>query len=165
MKISGKNTAHRKVLTYGERVVLMRLYNPETNQPAAGPTSGFSGVTLLIEDEPALLELAGYVLNKAGYSVMKAETISSAQSLWSKNKKQISLILTDISLPDGSGVDFARQVLAENPALAVIIMSGYMPELVEFAGHLSERIHLLQKPYTPSRLKEIVGSILPRSDS
>jgi FixJ family two-component response regulator len=67
------------------------------------------------------------------------------------------MLLTDMVMPDGiSGRQLAEKLKADNPHLKVIYTTGYSPDLMGQDVALREGVNLLQKPYPPQKLVEIV---------
>lgn len=71
--------------------------------------------------------------------------------------QKVDLLLTDISLPDGSGLDVARDALRQNPALPVIVCSGH--DLSDVARSLGPTAHALGKPIDLDELEALVGRL------
>lgn len=67
---------------------------------------------------------------------------------------RVNLLITDISLPDGSGIDVAREALGQNPALPVIVCSGH--DLGGIARALGPTAHPLKKPVDVDDLEALI---------
>jgi DNA-binding NtrC family response regulator len=102
---------------------------------------------LLVDDESSLRELAGCMLEQAGYRVLKAESAVQARQLWSAHDREIALLITDLTLPDADGVDLARGLQRGTPHLKVLYVSGYCPHLDSGNRALVEGVNFLQKPF------------------
>src|SRR5689334_5210431 len=68
--------------------------------------------------------------------------------------QDVHLLMTDINLPDGSGLDVARDALRQNPKLPVIVCSGY--EVKDVARSLGPTAHPLRKPFDLEELEALV---------
>ncbi|MCG2594244.1 response regulator [Ramlibacter sp. XY19] len=66
----------------------------------------------------------------------------------------VNLLLTDVNLPDGSGLDVARDALRQNPGLPVIVCSGH--DLREAVRSLGPTAHALRKPVDLDELEALV---------
>lgn len=66
----------------------------------------------------------------------------------------VNLLLTDVDLPDGSGLDLAREALRQNPGLPVIVCSGH--DLTDVAGSLGPTAHVLGKPFELDDLEALI---------
>jgi hypothetical protein len=79
---------------------------------------------LLVEDEPAVRRLARRILERAGYSVVEAGSLSEAETA-AESLTAIDLLLTDVMMPGGTGPDLFRRLSSRRPSMRVLFMSGY----------------------------------------
>ena len=87
---------------------------------------------LLCEDEGRdLRKLVRSMLTKNGYQILEAETPLRALEICREHQEPIHLLLTDIVMPQISGFDLAREVVAMRPDIKVLYMSGYGDNRVE----------------------------------
>lgn len=68
------------------------------------------GMILLLEDDESLNRGISLKLEKEGYEVLSARGIKEAEILFTEHKNNIALIISDITMPDGSGLEFCREV-------------------------------------------------------
>lgn len=68
--------------------------------------------------------------------------------------QDVHLLMTDISLPDGSGLDVAREALRQNPRLPVIVCSGH--DLTGVVGALGPTAHAIRKPFEFDELEALI---------
>jgi two-component system cell cycle sensor histidine kinase/response regulator CckA len=130
----------------------------------AEPAKDLAGreTILLVEDEPELRELTRTVLVARGYTVIEAGNAEEAERLASDRRDggKIHLLLTDVIMPGVSGRELARRVLARQPSVRVLYMSGYTYNVIAENGTLERGVAFLQKPFTPSALVEKVREVL-----
>jgi PAS domain S-box-containing protein len=102
---------------------------------------------LVVEDDPAVRELAVMMLSSLGYRTIAAGDGATALAELDRHP-EITFLLTDIVLPGGlRGGEIAKRALAARPNLAVVFMSGYAPELLS-GQHAPEAGSLLiDKPF------------------
>ena len=117
---------------------------------------------LLVEDEPAVRELARLVLSEHGYTVIEAQNSEDAVRLAGRHGSEIHLLLTDVVMPGMSGHDLAKHLTALHPNLRVLYMSGYTYNVMGDNGTLEEGLSFLQKPFTPQALAQRVREALDR---
>jgi signal transduction histidine kinase len=123
------------------------------------PTLKASGATLLlVEDEEALRRLGTQVLSQAGYQVLSAPDLPAALSLARAHTGRLDLLITDLVMPGGSGVELAHALLTERPDLHVILMTGYTESSLPDPSRL--RYRFLQKPFAPAKLLRLVQESL-----
>lgn len=89
----------------------------------AVPESGLTGRILVIEDEPAVLELIVEVLNDQGYATFGAA--DGVAGLAVMRRGRIDLLVCDIRLPGISGFDVARAARILQPGVRILFMTGF----------------------------------------
>jgi two-component system cell cycle sensor histidine kinase/response regulator CckA len=133
-------------------------------EPVSEPPKELSGreTILLVEDEPDLRELTRNVLAARGYNVIEAMSAEGAERLATdaSGTGKIHLLLTDVIMPGVSGRELAKRVLARQPSVRVLYMSGYTYNVIAENGTLERGVAFLQKPFTPSGLVEKVREVL-----
>lgn len=111
---------------------------------------------LIVDDEPAILEIIQEALTARGLVVRAADTDVDALALLEREAKEFSVLLTDINLGRGvTGFDIARKARSLNPALTVVFITGNPQQLDRFGvdGAL-----LVEKPFA---IDELAEKILP----
>jgi two-component system cell cycle sensor histidine kinase/response regulator CckA len=112
------------------------------NPPASKPP-----VILLVEDESMVREITGQVLAHAGYSVLESSNAKEALQIATSHEGPIDLLLTDIVMPEMNGADLAQRMLARQPDLVTVFMSGYAEHDVLKKAKFGSAVHI-QKPFT-----------------
>lgn len=160
------------VWVYSEPAVgtIFKVYLPRTAAVVEAPvvvTEGPNVLTgretlLLVEDSLALRQLTREVLSRAGYTVLEAEDGVHAVEVSETHGGKIDLLLTDIVMPRMRGTELAAKMMARRPDVGIVFMSGYTEEAVseEFA---SDRMTILEKPYTSDALLRTVREVLERA--
>ena len=82
-----------------------------------------SGNILIIDDEGPLRKLLSRIISLEGFQVEQAGTIKAANDVL--QHKQIDIILCDVKLPDGNGVDFVKEAKAKFPLSEIILLTAY----------------------------------------
>jgi len=125
--------------------------------PVLPATRGGNETILLAEDDPALRVAVRKALSQLGYRILEAPTGVKALEVWQANRDEISLLLTDLVMPDGmSGLDLTQRLLQENPKLKVIYMSGYSAEVVGRDFPFAEEVNFLTKPFPAQKLAQTI---------
>ncbi|HVS18588.1 MAG TPA: response regulator, partial [Planctomycetota bacterium] len=114
---------------------------------------------LLVEDEPLVRQVARDALAGLGYEVLEARSGVEALEVLARREGPVHLLLTDAVLPQMSGREVARRVLAHRPDTRVLYVSGYSSLGSAPAGALGET-SFLAKPFTPSGLASAVRAAL-----
>jgi two-component system cell cycle sensor histidine kinase/response regulator CckA len=124
--------------------------------PAASAARGKGERILLVEDEEHLRVMLRRMLSAHGYEVVDAP--DAEKGLRAAKGRSLDLLLTDVMLPTLDGTALAQQLLALQPSLRVLYMSGYPPGERE----LPVPEPLIQKPFTPLALLGEVRRVLDR---
>ncbi len=83
-----------------------------------------NGYVLLVDDEPAILEALGELLDSCGFTVSTADGYDNAVKVLTENK-QIEAIISDLKMPGKSGVDVLKYVNSENLEIPLIFLTGF----------------------------------------
>jgi CheY-like chemotaxis protein len=125
-----------------------RARQPQAEDAADKTPSGHETI-LLVEDEPAILNMTKIMLMNLGYTVLAALTPGDAVSLAEKYaSSEIHLIITDVIMPEMNGYDLARNLLSVYPHLKSLFMSGYTADIIAHHGVLDEGVYFIQKPFS-----------------
>jgi two-component system, cell cycle sensor histidine kinase and response regulator CckA len=118
---------------------------------------------LLAEDEEMVRRLAREVLEIYGYRVLVATGGSAALLICERHEGPISLLVTDVVMPEMSGRELAARLAHMRPEMKVLYMSGYTDASVAGQESLEDRSDFLQKPFTPAALARKVREMLDRT--
>lgn len=120
----------------------------ETATLAVKPASDRSATILIVDDEPEVRTVVAEFLEDFGYRVLQAE--GGAQALDTLHEDPaVRLLITDIRMPEMSGIELADRATGGNPRLKVILISGYF---------VAQQVHrrFLRKPF---RMKELEAAV------
>jgi two-component system, cell cycle sensor histidine kinase and response regulator CckA len=118
---------------------------------------------LLVEDEPALLEMTTRMLERLGYTVLPAGNPGEAVRLVQEHSGRIDLLLTDVVMPEMNGRDLAKNLLSISPDIRLLFMSGYTANVIAQHGVLDGGVHFIQKPFSKKDLGEKLREALNKS--
>lgn len=114
---------------------------------------------LLLEDDDSLNHSISLKLKKEGYAVHRAFTVKEALSFF--HNKNFSLIICDVSLPDGNGLDFCSRVRQESDVLFLFLTALDREEDI-VAGYRQGADDYITKPFSMAALTAKVGALLKR---
>jgi len=134
----------------------------QTGTSGAAAAARGQETILLVEDEPSILELAATILERQGYTVLAAPTPGEAIQLSTRHPGPIHLLLTDMIMPGMNGRDLAKYLLARNPHLKSLFMSGHTADAIGHHGVLDADVSFIQKPFSISDLAAKVRETLDR---
>jgi two-component system, OmpR family, phosphate regulon response regulator PhoB len=117
---------------------------------------------LLVEDEPAILNLLEFTLSDKGFRLRKA--MDAAQARTAIDAELPDLVILDWMLPGESGVQFARKLRAEarTRVLPIIILTAKAEEPDKVMGLESGADDYITKPFSPRELVARVNALLRR---
>jgi CheY-like chemotaxis protein len=157
IKQSGGHVAVYSELGVGTTV---KLYLPRSASPAApagdpqqrANRAARKNVTILIiEDDRGVLEFASEAAAELGYDALVASTAAEAMALIDSHR-EISIVLTDVVMPQVNGRELAGRLQKLRADLKVIYMTGYTRNAIVHNGMLDVGTHLLTKPFTIEQL-------------
>jgi ATP-dependent Clp protease ATP-binding subunit ClpA/ActR/RegA family two-component response regulator len=128
--------------------------------PASAVVSRGKPLVLLVDDNHDFLEWLGDVVLRAGYQVVRAESIAEAQRATACMEPAI--LVLDYILPDGDGVAFGVEIARAAPATRAIIMSGMELSADDEAICQRYAFPQLRKPFLAEDVLNLVRSCVPR---
>ncbi len=115
---------------------------------------------LLVDDEPAVVEMTAQILERLGYDVTTAGSGIDAWSSFARDPYAFDLVLTDQTMPDLTGIDLAKRILDVRKDLPIILFTGYSeavsPEMAKKAGITQ----FLAKPLVRQEVAETIRRAL-----
>lgn len=119
---------------------------------------------LLVEDAPEFAQLVSIVLGDAGFRVRAVATM--AEALTAMTTAMPDLVVLDLNLPDGDGLDLCRAIREHSNAY-IIVVSGRSEEADRLRGFKLGADDFLVKPFAPRELVARIEALLrrPRVDS
>jgi CheY-like chemotaxis protein len=131
-----------------------------SGQAAIQNPDGERELILLVDDQPEILELAGAMLEFEDYRVILAKDGFEALRIYEQMSDEISLIILDFFLPVMDGDAVFDELKAINPAVNVVLSSGF-GEQTKLSSMLARGLRgFIPKPYTHEKLIEQVRSII-----
>lgn len=115
---------------------------------------------LIIEDEPMVRDLTRQILEAEGYLVLSAENGKVALGVVQEMKGAIDLVITDVVMPEMSGIEFSRAAKAIYPTLPILFTSGYSEDTSFFEDLRDADAMFLSKPYVAATLTGKVREFL-----
>jgi CheY-like chemotaxis protein len=101
------------------------------------------------------------VLESQGHQVLAAQDPAAALDLVATHKVKIQVLLSDMVMPGGTGVDLAHRLVEIQPAIKVILMSGYTDEaLASRAADPTTADAFLEKPFATHDLLQVIRKLL-----
>lgn len=121
---------------------------------------GNGELILVVDDEPAVLEVTRQTLGAFGYKTKTAQDGAEAIVVFTQSKEHISAVITDMMMPVLDGAGAIRVLLKMRPGLPIIAVSGLDAHAKISALQSQNNIHFLQKPYAASQLLQTLKSAI-----
>jgi PAS domain S-box-containing protein len=132
----------------------------ETGQILHTGNLGGTETILVVEDEEQVRELVIEMLELKGYSILEASNGKLAIDVYEKNRDDISLILTDVVMPEMGGKKLIESLDNFKEGTKIIYMSGYTDNAIDEQGILDPGTEFIQKPFSPMDLVKKVRIVL-----
>ena len=165
---------HINVYSEPGRGTTFKIYLPQVEPPTKIPIEHLDSpelprgteTILLVEDDPALREMAATLLRRLGYTVLAANHGVEAMSLCHQpDTGRIDLLFTDVVMPHMNGKELADRVRALYPHTRILFTSAYTENAILHQGVSDKGMALLQKPFAPSALARKVRELLDAPDA
>ena len=127
---------------------------------ATGDVKGGPETILLVDDQLSVLKFTARFLERFGYNVLKAENGTSALDLYRRHRDSVHLVLLDFAMPGMSGRQCMEELHRMDPALKVVMMSGYVMEPGEWHPLQGGASAFLQKPFDISHALKVIRQVL-----
>ncbi|MEO7454215.1 MAG: response regulator [Fimbriimonadales bacterium] len=109
---------------------------------------------VVVDDEPAVLQLLTEVVRKAGYVPHPASSAEEAMELLGEVASETCLVISDVVMGGMDGRELAQWIRAQHPELPVLLVSGYMPDQESLS--LPPGVTFRRKPLSIQEIQELV---------
>ena len=113
---------------------------------------------LVVDDEPSMREMLGIMLRREGFEVLLAESRAMAAAVLARGP--VDMLITDVKLPDGDGIEILRHVKAVMAETVVIVMTAFGSTQTAIAALKLGAQDYLIKPFDIEELKIVVRNAL-----
>ncbi|EIM26112.1 hybrid sensor histidine kinase/response regulator [Microvirga lotononidis] len=126
---------------------------PVEDEGSERPVRDSAGTVLIVEDEPAVREVASDIFDSLGYDVVTASDANEALGILEANSS-IDVLFSDVIMPNGmNGVELSRKAREMRPDLKILLASGYPMSALPSEG-LGTGVSFISKPYRWTELAE-----------
>ncbi len=122
--------------------------------------AAISSRILIVDDEPTVVTLMGEMMRVAGHEVCEAGSVAEAKQ--SLLQERLDLVLVDIDLPDGSGLDLLCWVAARDLDLDVVMVTGVVDTHVALGAIRQGATDYITKPFDLEQVEIIVARALEK---
>jgi CheY-like chemotaxis protein len=124
--------------------------------PSAKPASLVSGSILLVEDEPSVRDMTRRVLERAGYVVTTVDDGRAAMTEAEERATPFDVLVTDVVMPQMSGIELATWMLDRRPETGVVLLSGYTAETLDLERLLGLGATFASKPLSSGEMLQAI---------
>ncbi|MEI6668932.1 MAG: PAS domain S-box protein [Acidobacteriota bacterium] len=119
-----------------------------------------TGTILLVDDEDGVRRVAKSMLERLGYDVLEAADGQQAIDVFATHASLVRAVLLDVTLPEMDGLAVRERLTQIDPAVRVVLSSGYAEQDIEQLAGNRGRFAFLQKPYQIRALGETLKNVL-----
>jgi two-component system, cell cycle sensor histidine kinase and response regulator CckA len=139
---------------------------PQAAPAAAAEPQDRTGATIfLVEDDVAVRASVRRLLERHAYHVLEASNGEQALAALTTTDAAIDLVISDMVMPEMSGLELRQRLRATRPGLPVLLMSGYSEEAITRLGNQGAAGPLIEKPFTVQGLLDQVRRVLAAETS
>ena len=117
---------------------------------------------LFVDDEESLVFLMTKMLQRLGYQVTGCTSPEEALEMFRSDPRNFDIVVSDLSMPQMSGVDLARELLQIRPGMPILIASGYFGPAENEQARSLGLPDLLLKPDTIEKLGQTLHSVIAK---
>jgi len=122
--------------------------------------SGNGEKILFVEDETGVREISTKALRDYGYKVTEAVNAGEAHKILEKQNGNFHVMVSDIVLPDKSGIELTENIQSLHPNIKILLTSGYADHRSHWTDVVKKGIPFLQKPYSMADLLKIIKEVV-----
>lgn len=116
---------------------------------------------LVVDDDELAREALVNLLTRLGHRVVVHSTPMEAWNALRARPDHFDLVITDLRMPEMSGIDLAKRILSIRPGMPIVVVTGY-GNPGEIDSIANERVGFLRKPFTLEELSTCLANVLPR---
>jgi two-component system, cell cycle sensor histidine kinase and response regulator CckA len=143
------------------------IENKAGAKPEEKPQSAkYEASVLFIDDEPAAVNMVTIMMTKLGYNIQAEKSPTEALKLFKEKPDRFDLIITDLTMPEMTGIQLTSEIHKISPSIPVILMTGYG----KIIDHDTPLRHyginrLLKKPVKLAQLASAVNEVLSSTNN
>jgi len=128
----------------------------------AAAIQGGNESLLLVDDEEMVCRMLQIMLEGLGYSVKKKNSAIEALEIFKKQPDDFDLVITDLTMPDMTGLELAGELHKIRSKLPIILMTGYNAHISHNIKKYNVMEAIISKPITKKNLAGVIRTILEK---
>lgn len=146
---------HARIYSEAGHGTTVKLYFPRyvgtlaaepARSPEVVPLGTYGETILVVEDQPRVRQLTAQGLRELGYTVLEADSASAALAILER-EDAVSLLFTDVVMPNMDGRKLADEALRLRPSLKVLFTTGFTRNAIIHSGTIDPDTHFIAKPF------------------
>ncbi|MDH3404584.1 MAG: sigma-54 dependent transcriptional regulator [Acidobacteriota bacterium] len=117
---------------------------------------------LVVDDEPSMLEFLDVLLTEEGYRVTTARSLAEGRARWSE--REFGLVICDLMMPDGSGLELLEAIRGEKSNVSVIMMTAYTSTRSAIEAMKLGAYDYLSKPFDVDEIKLTIRKAIEKTE-
>jgi CheY-like chemotaxis protein len=117
---------------------------------------------LLVDDEEAVVETVKQILDRLGYRVVPRTSSLEALETFRKDPEGFDLVITDLTMPRMTGVEFTKELKRLRPDIPIILCTGYSELMGEEEAKAMGIREFFKKPIRAQKMLEKIRHVLDR---
>ena len=131
----------------------------EDVQPEKTGGLGEDSCVLVVDDEVGVRTIVQRILEANGYRVLCAGGLSEALAISGDANLVIRAVISDVVMPNGSGLELVEQLRLQRPDLPALFISGYAGDVLTAHG-LGREDRYVGKPFRPNELLSALSAVI-----
>ena len=120
---------------------------------------------LLIDDELSVLGVMQKILDRLGYKVTGKSDSLEALELFRKGPDAFNIVVTDMTMPNLSGVDLAQKMSIIKPGIPIVLCTGFNEKINQETAEENGISRLIMKPVTKGEIAEVLREVLDKKSN
>jgi len=118
---------------------------------------------LFVDDDKAIVDAGKRILERMGYRVSTATGGLEALKFFTSEKKPFDLIITDMTMPDLTGVELAKKIFSIHPDTSIVLCTGYSTAITPAKAKDIGFKDFLLKPVTKHKIAETIRNVIDKN--
>jgi len=119
-----------------------------------------NGTVLVIDDDPAIRHVLGFMLKRMGFNVLSVPDGKTGVDIYRNQTKEIVAVILDVIMLGMSSADTFKELQRINKDVQVYVSSGATDDVIEAAGPTGGMAGFIRKPYQQPELTAALGHLL-----
>ncbi len=115
---------------------------------------------LFVDDEKCLVRIAEQLLTRLGYKIVASMSSIEALEAFRSRPESFDLVITDLNMPDMTGIDLSRELLHIRADIPIILCTGFSEQIIEEKARKLGIREFIFKPFIMSTMAQVIRDVL-----